>query len=53
MDSITLAIEHRKMIRFIILEGDYSDEAEKLEFIEEYNDLAEELDLETWEESNG
>ncbi len=51
MNTVDLAIEHRTMIRFIIANKDYADEEERLELIGEYNDLAEELDLETWENS--
>lgn len=51
MNTVDLAIEHRRMIRFVIENEDYANEEERLELIGEYNDLAEELDFETWENS--
>lgn len=50
MNTIDLAIEHRTMIRVVIENEDYANEEERLELISEYNDLAEELDFETWED---
>lgn len=50
MNTIDLAIEHRKMVRWIVENEDYENEEERLQLISEYNDLAEELDLETWED---
>ena len=48
MTGADLALEYRQMVRFVIENEDYSDEEERLDLISNYNDLAQEFDLENW-----